>query len=80
MPRVNNKAPHELLPGEYGKWDQTGTWYGVPPGTDFVANLAAHKVEEHADGTISVEPSILTGDGKQSWHGYLRHGKWEKCP
>lgn len=79
MTQVNGKAPHELLPGEYGKWDADGKWYGMPPGTDLLANLGAHKIEEHADGTITVSPSILVSDGKQSWHGYLKRGQWEVC-
>ena len=80
MPRVNGKAPHEISPGEYGKWEEDGgTWYGVPPGTDLTANLRAHKIEEHEDGTITVSPSILVSDSKLSWHGYLRRGEWEVC-
>lgn len=73
------KAPHELLPGEYAKWSEDGAWYGVPPETDLVANLSAHRVTEHEDGTITVEPSILVGDNRTSWHGFLRRGQWEKC-
>ena len=79
MPRVNGKAPHELLSGEYGKWDEDGNWYAVPPGTDLTANLAAHKIVENLDGTITVDPSILVGNGKASWHGYLRAGVFEEC-
>lgn len=79
MARVNDKAPHELLPGEFGKWAEDGAWYGVPPGTDLIANLSRHQIEEHADGTISVSPSILVRDSKLSWHGHLRHGQWEVC-
>jgi hypothetical protein len=77
--RVDGKEPHELQAGEYGKWAQDGVWYGVPPGTDLVANLSSHKVEEHDDGTITVSPSILVGDGRKSWHGYLIHGVWKLC-
>lgn len=74
-----NKAPHELLPGEYSKWIEDGNWYGIPPETDLIANLSAHKIEEHEDGTISVTPSILVSNGKESWHGYLTKGEWVKC-
>lgn len=77
--RVHGKEPHELLPGEYGKWDCDGNWYGVPPGTDLVANLASPKIEEHADGTLTVSPPILVSDGKESWHGYLVRGEWSPC-
>jgi hypothetical protein len=79
MPRVDGKAPHELVAGEYGKWSEDGCWYAVPPGTDLVANLAAHSIVEHADGTITVTPSILVGDGRASWHGYLSNGVFEEC-
>lgn len=86
MPRVDGKAPHELLPGEYGKWERGGfappsacDWYAVPPGTDLVANLSSHQITEHGDGTISVSPSILVGDGRASWHGFLRNGVFEEC-
>ena len=79
MPRVNGKAPHELNAGEYGKWSEDGHWYAVPPGTDLVANLAAHSVVEHENGTITVTPSILVGDTRTSWHGYLRAGEFETC-
>jgi hypothetical protein len=40
---------------------------------------AVHEVEEHEDGTITVEPrpgnsnSILSPKG---WHGYIDHGVW----
>lgn len=84
--RVEGKAPHELLAGEYGKWIEDGIWYAVPPGTDLIANLARHQIEEHTNGTITVTPSILVGDGKQnsdceihSWHGYLTGGAWSVC-
>lgn len=86
MARVYDKAPHELLPGEYGKWASSGVawrkggddnWYAVPPDTDLVANLSAHKIEEHEDGTITVAPSILVQNGKESWHGFLKRGLWE---
>lgn len=77
--RVDGKAPHELQAGEYAKWDKDGNWYCVPPGTDLTANLAAHKIEEHEDGTITVSPSILVGDGKLSWHGWITRGGWSAC-
>lgn len=79
MPRVDGKAPHELLPGEYGKWNKDGHWYAVPPGTDLTANLSAHSIIEHENGAITVSPSILVGDGQASWHGYLRNGIFEEC-
>jgi hypothetical protein len=44
-----------------------------------------HEVEEHEDGTISVVPkpnnsnSINIVGAHGEWHGYIRHGVWEKC-
>lgn len=79
MARVDGKAPHQLSAGEYCRWADDGAWYCVPPGTDLVANLSGHQVDEHADGTITVSPSILVSDGRESWHGHLSRGRWEKC-
>lgn len=68
----------------------TGTaWVVIAPGPDgmlLFANLEAHTVREHSDGTISVRP----GDGSsnsilvsrrpdESWHGYIEHGVWTEC-
>jgi hypothetical protein len=72
-----------LKPGEYGK-GSNGIWYCLPPdcadGFDgLYGNLGSHKVEEHEDGTITVSPSILIGDGYKSWHGFLEKGIWRMC-
>lgn len=72
---------HTLQPGEYAKWAFDGNWYARPPvDKDLTANLAAHQVTEHADGTITVSPSILVSAGAiGSWHGFLEHGVWREC-
>jgi len=45
-----------------------------------LGNLAGHRVEEHEDGTISVQPSIKIWDGTPTvYHGYLTRGIWEDC-
>lgn len=73
--RADHKEPHQLEPGEYTLW--RGAWYACCPGPhDLTANLSAHKVAEHEDGTITVSPSILCGNGKVEWHGYLERGIW----
>jgi hypothetical protein len=84
--RVYGKAPHELLAGEYGRWDLKtdgggdGNFYAVPPETDLTANLASHTLIEHENGAITVTPSILVQRGRgESWHGYLTNGEWKKC-
>lgn len=82
--RKDNPDSRLLDPGQYGK-DVNGTWIGRPPNTEMLANLAAHRVVEHEDGTITVEPSILIGPIKltgaegEQWHGFLRAGEWEEC-
>lgn len=70
------KQPHQLEAGEYCLYE--GSWYAVPPGTEMIANLRKHSVVSHSDGTISVHPSILVSNGRESWHGYLEKGVWRK--
>lgn len=81
--------PEGLLnPGEYAKGPD-GAWYACTP-NGHLANLAAHSVTEHDDGTITVNPSILVstpraGDGPEwmrhpvlveLFHGFLERGVW----
>lgn len=85
--RVRGKGPHELQPGEYVRWldadaDDDGAWYAHCPGPGhLVANLARHTIMEHDDGTITVVPSILCGNGSagNKWHGFLERGVWREC-
>lgn len=68
-----------LDPGDYGKW-KDGTWHARTP-NGHGANLGAHSVTEHEDGTITVSPSILVShprDGER-WHGFLERGVWRSC-
>lgn len=76
--------------GEYAKFD--GLWYACAPDPvpndnphcldKYYANLSAHDIVEHDDGTITVSPSIKItvscGDKELIWHGYLKHGVWER--
>lgn len=79
-------------PGEYAKLPD-GTWMGATP-NGHGANLSAHTVVEHEDGTITVAPSILVSRGGhhdekgnlvrddtfvELWHGYLERGVWREC-
>lgn len=66
-------------PGVYGRIKENGDWHAcTPPG--MLANLAAHDVVEHEDGTITASPSILVSDGTgREWHGYLERGVWREC-
>ena len=67
--------------GEYGLLGET--WHAETP-NGHGANLAAHKVVEHEDGTITVSPSILVstrdehGKPKELWHGFLERGVWRE--
>jgi hypothetical protein len=73
---TDNNIP---LAGEYGK-NEVGQWYGVPPGTDLLANLSGHQVIEHEDRTITVSPSILVRlpHKNEEWHGFLERGVWKE--
>lgn len=77
--RVDGKEPHELEPGDYGKWAHDGSWYAIPPGhPHLLANLVKHRVVEHEDGTITVSPSVLVSGRLEAWHGYLERGVWRQ--
>lgn len=85
-----------IQPGDYGKisGDVDAWLVCAPNGQKFqLCNATSpdphgrvHEVDEHEDGTISVEPKLhnsnsigappLHGVG---WHGYIRHGVWEPC-
>jgi len=63
-------------PGDYGR--EGDIWYvRCPDERLHLADISAHTVTEHADGTITVFPSILINAGQGvSWHGYLEKGVW----
>ena len=67
----------KLKPGDYGK-ETNGVWMARPPGKVHMGCLVNHTVVEHADGTITVSPSILITQGDVQWHGYLKQGIWEE--
>lgn len=76
---LDDTSPHLYEQGDYGLW--AGRWNGRPPHPEYLtANLAAHDVTEHADGTITVSPSILVqrGPGGPTWHGWLERGVWRE--
>jgi len=61
--------------------DEAGWWIYLPGCGGGV--LSQHTVEEHADGTITVSPSILmrghdNGTPTEK-HGYLTKGEWRDC-
>lgn len=82
MPRIYPDANGHTQPQRGDYWqDADGLWWIETP-TGFIGVIAAHTIEEHDDGTISVTPSILvpTTCGPQwQWHGYLTRGEWREC-
>lgn len=71
-------------PGDYGK-----VYSGGPLGTywlvcDPVGNCyrlgggdnPIHTIEEHGDGSITVNPSIVAPEGRIPYHGLLQRGIW----
>lgn len=65
-----------VLDGGYAQFE--GEWYVRPPGCPFAASISQHEVTQHADGTITVSPSILyqVDHYNYSFHGFLEHGVW----
>lgn len=72
----------EVKPEVMSYYKANDIWYLYLPGCG-LGNLANHEIQEHEDGTISVNPSILvTGheDGQPAQkHGYLTRGVWRDC-
>lgn len=77
---TSDKHPSDI-PGAYGK-DLQGRWCcrAPVPKHFFGGNLSGHKVEEHEDGTITVEPSIVIKRYDGHWHGTLVRGVWTTLP
>jgi hypothetical protein len=86
-------------PGVWWKWGDVDLgdggpsvtrWMVRPPcGHHFMLAPAgdrtgpAHDVDEHADGTITVEPKPSNSNSIQcpfcAWHGYIDHGEWRRA-
>lgn len=73
-------------PGDYGRLERTLDqvhgcedqlyWNVVAPdGSTCKLDPAVHRVIEHDDNSITVEPSIVT----TTWHGWLRRGLWSQA-
>ena len=68
----DRKGKLELQPGDYGK-TPGGTWWAAPPqGSAKV--LKSSDVEEHPDGTITVNSLIK----RHNWVGTLERGMWRE--
>lgn len=73
----NEHGGFAVAPGTYWR-EKDGVWWMCTP-TGFAGKLTGHTVEEHEDGTITVNPSILTPvpeDSSLYYHGWLKHGEW----
>lgn len=71
-------GPTEWLEGDYWR-TANGVWYAACPG-NHLANLGAHTVTEHEDGTITVSPSIKVSNQEvELWHGHLTKGVWTQA-
>lgn len=72
-----------LAEGDYGR-DAAGEWWCRPPGCS-MGSLKDHEITEHADGTITVSPSIQADPVQPvrkpppDFHGYLECGVWRKA-
>ncbi len=78
----------ELQPGDYVKApmkDGTFRWFARCPGQEDLGDLSGHSITEHEDGTITVSPSILHKEYRESdglwheWHGFLERGVWREA-
>lgn len=70
---------HEIPEGGWAKLGEV--WFVRCPGQRYPSALgAAHYVEEHDDGSITVTPSLLIHDhstiGAKGWHGWLTKGEF----
>lgn len=97
--RPDGTNPLDLKSGDYAKTNfgvndqKYETWWIRTPngilgrlavrGSGEVPQPHGHEVDEHEDGTISVQPkphnsnSILAVEEGDSWHGYIDHGEWK---
>ena len=68
----DRKGKLELQAGDYGKTPR-GVWWVAPPRGP-VKVVTADQVEEHPDGTITVQIPIKRHD----WEGVLERGVWRE--
>jgi hypothetical protein len=63
--------PADYRPGDFGR--SGGSWWVCLPTGQLGMLDDGWKIEEHANGKLTVDPSIHDPGG---WHGYLRAGVW----
>lgn len=79
----------ELAPGEYCYLPRYNLWLACSPNGHMCTlgqghppdvKGSTHDIIEHADGSITVSPSILISNAEcELWHGYLQAGVWRSC-
>lgn len=67
-------APTRPEPGDYAGPLRDGTYVVCDPNGECYS-LRKHTIEDHADGTITARPSIVSPFEK-GYHGWLEHGVW----
>lgn len=66
-----------MHPGEYVWLPRVKMWQLCAPNGDMgvIHARGGHSWSEHADGTVTIAPSIQFETGAR-WHGYLEAGMW----
>jgi hypothetical protein len=72
-----------LKPGEYCRCEEfPELWIIMAPNGDLASINNPSKdpskcfVEEHEDGTISIQPASIQFRNGKNYHGYLKHDVW----
>jgi hypothetical protein len=76
----DNSPGRDHQPGDYSlqTWTKPPQWWVRDPAGALRSLGPGHAVLVHADGSITVRPSIL--DPKPGgWHGWLEHGSWREA-
>jgi hypothetical protein len=84
IPRLPTPAPGDFPVGydeaQWSMWRCPRNSFDVNiPGVG-LACLASHQITEHADGTMTANPSILVSSPhRPQAHGYIEHDVWRDC-
>jgi hypothetical protein len=72
----DNTAAIKMEPGGYAyqDWTHPPHWQIRDPLGDVGSIRGHHQCEVHDDGSLSVTPSIVGGNGP--FHGFLKRGVW----
>lgn len=76
--RVEDIAEAAKTPNKISYWKENDGWWVWMPGVG-AASVRKHGATENADGTLTLNPSLLMTGGKFHRHGYLQNGCWNPC-